>query len=93
MQRQFDYEMIEHAIRAKQVSRALYLALKMRTSSPEDRYLTATIGRCLNELYNYQKRHELSRIVDLPGPGRVAGDLPAAPPVQGVRGKPVPGRS
>jgi hypothetical protein len=69
LQQQFDHEMIEHAFQTKQVSRALYLALKMRTVYPADHYVNATIGRCLNEIYSYQKRHELSRIVDLPGPG------------------------
>ncbi|HVG13073.1 MAG TPA: M48 family metalloprotease [Flavisolibacter sp.] len=69
LQKQFDREMIEHAFQSKGVSLALYLALKMRTVYPGDLYANATIGRCLNEIYSYQKRHELSRIVDLPGPG------------------------
>ncbi len=62
----FDYEIIEHCFNAKKVSRALYFALQMLNEHPDDAYLNAMVGKCLNELYRAQKTHQLSKLVDLP---------------------------
>lgn len=66
LQKQFDYETIQHCFDNKQVSRSFYLVLKMLPSFPNDPYLNTMVGRCLNEFYAYQKEHQLSKVADLP---------------------------
>lgn len=64
----FDYEIIEHCYNNKDVSRSLYYTLQLLQSRPNDPYLIANTGRCLNRLFQAQKDHELNKIVDLPSP-------------------------
>lgn len=62
----FDLEIIEYCFQSGQISRALYFSLEMLNHYPDNPYLHAMVGRCLNQFYIYQKNHELNKIVDLP---------------------------
>lgn len=64
----FDYEIIEHCYNRDDVSKSLYYTLQMLHYKPQDPYLVANTGRCLNRLFQCQKDHVLNRIVDLPSP-------------------------
>ena len=68
LQKAFDYEEVAYCIELNMVSRALFLSLQMLETSPRDAFLTATVGKCLNQVFSYQKKHELNKIVDLPNP-------------------------
>lgn len=68
LQRLFDYEIIEHCYRSDYVSRSFYHTLQMLQLYPEDAYLAANIGRCLNKFHQSQKAHILNRYIDLPSP-------------------------
>jgi Zn-dependent protease with chaperone function len=65
----FDYEIIEYCYRADAISRALYYALQLHHQRPDEIYLVCMIGKCLNSIYDAQKTHKLSEIVDLPSAG------------------------
>lgn len=64
----FDYEIIEHCYNKNDVSKSFYYTLQMLHYKPQDPYLVANTGRCLNKLYQSQKDHVLNRFVDLPSP-------------------------
>jgi hypothetical protein len=64
----FDYEILEYCFRSLQISRCLFFSLEMLASFPQNAYLHAQAGRCLNNIYLYQKNQELSSIADLPSP-------------------------
>lgn len=66
--RAFDFEMIDACFENNQVSRCLYLALKMLEFYPDNAHLHTMVGKCLNKLYEKQAAHELGNIVDLPNP-------------------------
>ncbi|MBO9635797.1 MAG: M48 family metallopeptidase, partial [Chitinophagaceae bacterium] len=68
LQELFDYEIIEHCYNNKDVSRSFYYTLQLLQSRPNDPYLIANTGRCLNRMFQAQKDHELNKIVDLPSP-------------------------
>jgi len=68
LQKDFDFEIIEHLYRSDNISRSLYFTLQMLESYPDNSYLVANTGRCLNKLYKAQKEHTLSKLVDLPSP-------------------------
>ncbi|MGN6419008.1 MAG: M48 family metallopeptidase [Pseudobacter sp.] len=68
LQEIFDYEIIEHCYNKDEVSKSFYYTLQMLHYKPQDPYLVANTGRCLNKLYQSQKDHLLNRIVDLPSP-------------------------
>lgn len=64
----FDFEIVEYCFQTKRVTRSLYYALEGLKVYPADPYLATMVGKCLNELYAYQKRHELGKVADLPNP-------------------------
>lgn len=64
---QFDFEILNYCFESNRVSRCLYYTLEMLSHFPENQYLHTLIGKCLNSFYSYQKKHELGKIVDLPG--------------------------
>jgi hypothetical protein len=64
----FDFEIINASFANDQVSRCLYLTLKMLEAYPNNAHLHTMVGKCLNRLYIKQKAHELGNIVDLPNP-------------------------
>jgi hypothetical protein len=68
LQEQFDFEILNYCFETNKVSKCLYYALEMTEAIPDNIYLHTIIGKCLNELYSRQKKHELGKIVDLPGP-------------------------
>ena len=39
----------------------------MAAAFPDNAYLHTLVGKCLNDLYHYQKNHELGKVVDMPG--------------------------
>lgn len=64
----FDFEIVEYCFQSKSVSRSLFYTLQALAAYPNDPYLVVMVGKCLNELYTGQKRHELGKITDLPNP-------------------------
>ena len=64
----FDYGIIQAAFDNQQVSRSLYLALRMLGEKPDELWLRVMVSRCMNEIHQRQKEHVLGRYVDLPGP-------------------------
>lgn len=64
---QFDFEIIEYCYQQKQWSRALYFALQLLAQHPDNAYLHAMTGHCLNGFYTAQKAHELGTVTELPG--------------------------
>lgn len=69
LRERFKYEVIEYAYVSEDYSGNLFYSLKMLHDRPNDPYLIAGIGRVLNGIYDAQKGHRLSKVVDLPGPG------------------------
>lgn len=65
---EFGFETIAYCFESNNISRCLFLALEKLDAAPDNAYLHTMIGKCLNSLYTYQKKHELDRIVDLPNP-------------------------
>jgi Zn-dependent protease with chaperone function len=64
----FDLELIEYCLQTKQLSRALHFSLAMLPLFPDNAYLHATVGHCLNRIYTAQKTHELGKVTELPNP-------------------------
>ena len=64
----FDYEIIEHCYNKDDVSKSFYYTLQMLHFKPQDPYLVANTGRCLNKMYQSQKDHVLNKFVELPSP-------------------------
>lgn len=61
-----DYEMIEGTHRFGLYGLALFQSFLLVEEFPDDPYLHGHIVDCLFELYQHQKRHELSRVISLP---------------------------
>ncbi|MFL5741068.1 MAG: M48 family metalloprotease [Flavisolibacter sp.] len=68
LQGRFDYEILNYCFESGRISRCLFYTLEMLNAYPDDMYLHAMVGKCLNEMYAKQKIHELGKIVDLPSP-------------------------
>lgn len=68
LQEIFDYEIIEHCYNKDDVSKSFYYTLQMLHFKPQDPYLVANTGRCLNKMYQSQKDHVLNKFVELPSP-------------------------
>ena len=64
----FDFEIIEHCYQSERLSLSLYYALEMLHFYPDNAYLHAAIGKCLNTIYINQKKHQLGNMIDLPNP-------------------------
>ncbi len=62
------FERIESQYHLKNYGRAMYHSLMLLEQFPENAYLHAMVGKCLYQLYNYQKRHELGKVLPLPDP-------------------------
>ena len=67
-QKVFDREVIAFAYDRENISLALYQSLQTLEVYPGDSWLLSMTGNCLNRLYTAQKKHELSRIIELPSP-------------------------
>ncbi len=63
---EFDLEIINWCYESNRVSRALYYSLEMLRVQSDNPYLHCMIGKCLNQIYLFQKNHELGTITDLP---------------------------
>jgi len=70
LKNEFDLEIISWCFESKRVSRALYYSLEMLRVQPDNPYLHCMIGKCLNQIYLFQKNHELGTITDLPNADR-----------------------
>ena len=68
LKNQFDIEIIYYCYKAGLTSRCLYLCLQMLPYYKDDPFLYSLIGGCLNQCYLHQKKHELTKITDLPAP-------------------------
>jgi Zn-dependent protease with chaperone function len=64
----FDIEIIWYCLKTGLVSRCLYLSLEMLPVYSDNAYVFAMIEGSLNKCYDFQKKHELSHIADLPAP-------------------------
>jgi hypothetical protein len=53
----FDFDNVDYA---------LFQALKSLQSKPNNIFLNAFVGQCLNAVYEGQKQHKLSKIVSIP---------------------------
>ncbi len=69
LRERFKYEVIEYTYISGDYSENLFLSLEMLHDRPNDSYLIAGIGRVMNGMYEAQKGHRLSKVVDLPAPG------------------------
>jgi len=70
LKNEFDLEIIAWCFESNRVSRALYYSLEMLRVQPDNPYLHCMIGKCLNQIYLFQKNHELGTITDLPNADR-----------------------
>ena len=68
LRKNFRYEIAEYAFAKKNYTRTLFYALPLLQQLPEDAYLVTLIGKSMNEIYNAQKEHSLSKVVDMPSP-------------------------
>lgn len=67
-QRRYDFEVIAFAYDRGFISLAMYGALQTLSQYPDDPWLLALIGNAWHDLYVAQKKHELSKYIDLPSP-------------------------
>lgn len=64
----FAYEILAYTFNRGQISRCLFIALKMFAQNPNDVYVATMIGKCFNSLYAHQKNHTLNSAAVLPSP-------------------------
>ncbi len=62
------FERIESQYHLKNYGRAMYYSLMLLEQFPQNAYLHAMVGKCLYKLYDYQKRHEMGKVLPLPDP-------------------------
>jgi len=61
-------DIVETLYHFKQYGKALFRSLALLEHYPNNIYLNALVGRCLDQLFIYQRNHELSKVLDLPAP-------------------------
>lgn len=61
-----DFEVIESEYLFKNYGQCLYRTLLMLNKFPKSAYLHSIVGKCFYEIYQAQKKHELTTSVDLP---------------------------
>jgi Zn-dependent protease with chaperone function len=64
----FAYEILAYTFSRDQISRCLFIAMKMYMRNPNDLYTATMIGKCFNSLYEHQKTHTLNNAASLPSP-------------------------
>jgi predicted Zn-dependent protease len=67
LKKRFDAEQIQYCLDKKEIGRALYYSLLLFNQFPENGWLAATIGDCLNQLYQAQQEHRIGKLIELPG--------------------------
>lgn len=67
-QKEYDFEIIAYTFDRDFISNSLYYSLQTLEQYPGDNWLISMIGQSMNRLYEAQKKHELSKIIDLPSP-------------------------
>lgn len=67
LKNRFDAEQIQYCLDKQEISRALFYSLLLFNQFPENPWLAATIGDCLNQLYQAQQEHRIGKLIDLPG--------------------------
>jgi len=65
---QSEFEIIESEYHFKHYGAALFRALLLSETYPDNIYLQAIIGKCLYKLFIYQRNHELGKVLELPDP-------------------------
>ncbi len=63
-----EFELVESQYHFKQYGKALFQSLTLSEQFPGNVYLQAMISKCLYKLYEYQKKHELGKVLELPDP-------------------------
>lgn len=66
LKKQFEFEVVDYYFKNNNLSFALFQALQLLTLHPDNLYLNTMVGKCLNGIYIHQKKHLLSKVVDLP---------------------------
>ncbi|MEM9918599.1 MAG: M48 family metalloprotease [Bacteroidota bacterium] len=61
-----DYEIIEAEYQFGQFGKALFHSFQLLEEQPTDAYLHSMVLNCLYELHQYQKGHELGKVLSLP---------------------------
>jgi len=61
-----DFEVIESSFFFENYARCIYHALKLVNKYPDNQYLHAQVGLCLDKVYEAQKNHEMGRYVTTP---------------------------
>lgn len=67
LQKRFEAEQIQYCLDKREISRGLYYSLLLYHHYPESAWLAATIGDCLNQLYQAQLDHRMGKLIELPG--------------------------
>lgn len=62
------FELIESDFYYKNYGLALFRSLQLIERFPTSAYLHAMIGKCLYKLYEYQKAHQLGKVLEQPDP-------------------------
>ncbi len=68
LKNKFQYEVIEYAFSSNNYTKSLQYAIELLQAHPSDPYLIAQTGKIFNSFYDAQKKHTLSKVVDLPSP-------------------------
>jgi hypothetical protein len=68
LQNRFRYEAIEYSYQSKNYTSSLFLTLELLASHANDPWLITEVGMSLNGMNNAQKKHTLSKGIDLPAP-------------------------
>jgi len=63
-----DFELVHSQFHFKQYGKALFRSLLLAEQYPENIYLQAIISESLFHLYQYQRSHELGKVLQLPDP-------------------------
>lgn len=67
-QEQFRFLQLQFYTDSKMLSIGLFLALKLWKDYPENPYLVKTIGSLFNQMYQFQKNHQLNLHADISSP-------------------------
>lgn len=76
IQQKAEFETLIAAYDFDNVDYALFQTLKSLQSKPNNIFLNAFVGQCLNAVYEGQKQHKLSKIVSIPAKSQPKSYLP-----------------
>lgn len=62
------FEVTEGLYQSESYGRCLFRTLVLLQQYPDDAYLNAMVVKCMYEIHNFQKDHELRHVLELPAP-------------------------